>query len=155
MNVSKGEVHCGQRAAAGFTLIELMIVVAVVGILAAIAYPSYEESVRKGRRGQAKADLVEAAQIAERFRTINRTYSGLSAGSGTDDEIMAQSPKTGTAHYNIRMSGTPGQNTFKVTATPTGVQLGDRCGVLSIDHLGQKKHSAGTDQQCQFGTTGT
>ncbi|MDW7601742.1 prepilin-type N-terminal cleavage/methylation domain-containing protein, partial [Stenotrophomonas maltophilia] len=58
------------RLARGFTLIELMIVVAVVAILAAIAYPSYSEHVRKSRRAQAKADLVEYAQLAERFHTV-------------------------------------------------------------------------------------
>lgn len=140
--------------ASGFTIIELMIAVAIVGIIAAIAVPSYQESVRKGRRGQAKADLVEAAQIAERFRTINRTYTGLSAGSASTDEIIAQSPKTGTADYTIAVSNT-GQDTFTVTATPTGRQVGDRCGVLRINQLGEKKHSTGDDGQCQFGTTGT
>ncbi|MCC4620365.1 type IV pilin protein, partial [Xanthomonas cassavae CFBP 4642] len=65
-----------QRAAGnGFTLIELMIVVAVVGILAAVAYPSYAEHIRKSRRAQAKADLVEYAQMAERSHTTNNTYA--------------------------------------------------------------------------------
>ncbi len=149
----------GRRRVAGFTIIELMIAVAIVGILAAIAYPSYQESVRKGRRGQAKADLVEAAQIAERYRTINRTYENLSVGAGAGHQIRPYSPKETTAaaaaHYELSVSGTPDQNTFKVIATPRNSQVGDRCGVLSIDHLGAKKHSTGDDGQCQFGTTGT
>ena len=63
-----------RRAGAGFTLIELMIVVAVVAILAAIAVPSYQEQVRKSRRAQAKADIVEYVQMAERFFTVNNTF---------------------------------------------------------------------------------
>lgn len=142
-------------AARGFTLIELMVVVAVVAILVAIAVPSYSEAVRKGKRGQAKSDLVEAAQIAERYKTINGTYKDLSAGTGSSNEIFDQSPKTGAADYDIAVVGTPDAGTFKLKATPKGGQADDRCGVLSIDQAGIKKHSKGDDSQCQFGSTGT
>lgn len=131
----------------GFTLIELMVVVAVVAILVAVAVPSYSEAVRKGKRGQAKSDLVEVAQIAERFRTINNTYEGLSAG----EEFPDQSPKTGTADYTIAIEDVSATE-FKVTATPTGGQSDDRCGVLSIDQAGTKRHTKGSDSQCQFGS---
>lgn len=131
----------------GFTLIELMVVVAVVAILVAIAVPSYTEAVRKGKRGQAKSDLVEAAQIAERYRTINNTYAGLAAG----EEIPDQSPTTGTADYTIAFDEDPTATEFKVTATPTGGQADDRCGTLSVNQAGVKTHSKGPDSQCQFG----
>ena len=63
---SGGLSRMAAKRAPGFTLIELMIVVAVVAILVAIAYPSYQEQIRKSRRAQAKADLVEYAGLAER-----------------------------------------------------------------------------------------
>lgn len=134
----------------GFTLIELMVVVAVVAILVGIAIPSYTESVRKGRRGDAKAALVETAQIAERYRTVNGTFTGI---SNTVTGI-AKSPKQGDAAYDVVITGT--DTTFTATATPTtgGPQVGDRCGVLTLNELGEKNHSTGDDSQCQFGTTG-
>ncbi len=139
---SRGALGAHHR---GFTLIELMVVVAVVAILAAIAYPSYQDQVRKSRRGQAKADLVEYAQLAERFHTVNNTYVGFTAPT--------QSPRQGTAFYGIAVSGLT-QSAFNLVATPVagGPQATDRCGTLRINQAGVKSHSAGTVDECQFGT---
>ncbi|MBS7456661.1 type IV pilin protein [Coralloluteibacterium stylophorae] len=146
-------MHAWHRAAregraGGFTLIELMIVVAIVAILAAIAYPSYQEHVRKSRRGQAKADLVEFAQLAERYHTVNNTYAGFTLPA-------TQSPRDGTGFYDLAFVGTPSQSTFTVRAAPRSgtPQAQDRCGTLTINHAGVKTHSAGTDAECQFGRT--
>lgn len=134
---------------AGFTLIELMVVVAVVAILVSIALPSYHESVRKGHRGQAKADLVDVAQQAERFRTVNNTYTDFSLASN-------QSPAVGTARYQIAFSVTGSGSGFTATATPiaNSSQANDRCGTLTINQAGTKWHSAGSDTECGFGVLG-
>jgi type IV pilus assembly protein PilE len=126
-----------RRRAAGFTLIELMVVVAVVAILAAIAYPSYTDSVRKSRRAQAKADLVEYAAEAERFRTVNNTY--LTAGATTFTLPAAKSPREASApaHYALALSAQT-DNAFTITATAQGDQARDRCGNLSITNAGVK-----------------
>ena len=117
----------------GFTLIELMVVVAIVGILVGIALPSYQDSVRKGRRGQAKADMVELAQRAERWRTVNNKYTGFALGAND-----VQSPREGTAAYEIDLD-IPNDNEFTLTADPVGAQEADtRCGVLTINQAGQK-----------------
>lgn len=125
--------QAGAARATGFTLIELMIVVAVVAILASIAVPSYQEQIRKSRRAQAKADLVEYAGLAERYFTVNNSYAGFTLPT-------TQSPREGTtARYTLTPSGAFTTTTsFTLTATPQGAQADDRCGTLSITNTGLK-----------------
>lgn len=121
----------------GFTLIEAMIAVAIIGILAAIAYPAYNNHVQKSRRETAKADLLAAAQLLERFYAINYTYVGATAGStGT---ISATSPSSGTAFYGLALSGLTATS-YTISATPIsgGPQASDKCGTLTIDQAGNK-----------------
>lgn len=127
----------------GFTLIELMIVVAVVAILAAIALPSYQEQIRKSRRAQARSDLAEIAQGLERSFTVNRGYDKY-------DLPFTQSPREAAAdagYYKLSLEKTA--TTYTVTATPENSQTADRCKILSIDNLGVKK-STGTDSSCAW-----
>ena len=113
---------------------------AIVAILASIALPSYQDSIRKSRRGQAKADLVELAQGLERFRSVNSTYAGYVLP-------FAVSPRTGTAHYNIAVAGL-GVATFSLSAAPVGGQANDTCGTLTLIQTGQKSSSSGTVNEC-------
>ena len=82
------------RSAHGFTLVELMIVVAVIGIIAAIAYPAYTDSVLKGRRAQGRAALAELLQQQERYMTQNNCYLGFSNNSSGVASASAPSPST-------------------------------------------------------------
>ncbi len=126
------------RRAAGFTLIELMIVVAIVAIIAAIAYPSFADQVRKSRRAQAKADLLELAQLAERSRTVRNTYAEF-------DLPFEQSPREGTARYLIQWVGDADASTFELEAVPQGSQAQDPCGTMSINQANQKTPAPGDD----------
>lgn len=128
------------KKVAGFTLIELMVVVAVAGILAAIAYPSYMDSVRKARRADAKAALSNAAQALERYYTEKNTYLNASLGEGAGDVFPDHSPSDqahGSAYYTLSITN-QGANTYTLNASPLGTMALDNCGVLTLDHLGQK-----------------
>lgn len=96
----------------GFTLIELMIVVAVVGILSAIAMPSYNEYIRRGHRAEARAGLLQAAQWLERAATSNGTYPLTAA-------FPASLKTVPSSRYDISLNSTDG-STFTLTATPKG-----------------------------------
>ena len=135
------------RRQGGFTLIELMITVAIVGILAAVAYPSYREYVAKSRRVEAQALLMQSVQWMERFYAENYSYSANTAGVAVTDASMfparySRSPASGTAAYTITVNATA--TTFTVTAARTGTMAADKCGNFQITHTGVKQLATGT-----------
>ncbi|KKM94367.1 hypothetical protein LCGC14_1198990, partial [marine sediment metagenome] len=109
-----------------------MIVVAIIGIIASIAYPSYQEQVRQTRRANAQANLMELASYMERFYTQNFTYVG------TKDALpFAQSPKNGAAFYTIEVNPDPTATTYQLVATAQGGQAADvACTPLTITQTG-------------------
>ncbi|WP_363797861.1 type IV pilin protein [Lysobacter firmicutimachus] len=134
------------RLSRGFTLIELMVVVAVLAIIVGIAVPTYQDSVRKSRRGQAKADLAEAAQAMERYYTINNTYVG--ANLSTLFSNPPQSPKDGTAQYAISFDGAVTATSFRLQAVPSATtgQSKDKCGTMTLSNTGVK--GPATPEEC-------
>mgnify|MGYP003375102406 CR=1 FL=1 len=125
----------------GFTLIELMIAVAVVGILAAIAYPSYIDSIRKSRRADAKAVLLQAAQWMERFYTENNRYDQNRAGTAVGLPTgLSRAPIEGTNVYYIVTLTATTANSFTLQAAPTstGSQDADPCETLTLTNTGVK-----------------
>lgn len=120
----------------GFTLIELMIVVAIIGILAGIAYPSYLEYVARSRRADAMSSLHELAQAMERHYTVNGRYTA--AGGAAPALPFSESPRDGNARY-YDLSFLPDSvsaNTYTLRAVPKNAQAGDRCGTLNLTHTG-------------------
>jgi type IV pilus assembly protein PilE len=138
-----------KQTQSGFTLIELMIVVAIVGILASIAVPSYQESVRKSRRADAKGALMGLANAMERHFTETNSYcdaggagGGDSCGEGASDfgtpSVYAPGSET-EAYYNFTINDDITPSSYTLSATPDGAQIGDKCGTLTLTNTGDKQ----------------
>ena len=117
----------------GFTLIEVMIVVVIVGILTAIALPNYSEYIRRGHRAEARAALLQGAQWMERAATATGTYP-LTASFPTTLTTMQ------SGRYTVAVASPPASAAsgaaFTLTATPAGGQVGDKCGSYTLTHSG-------------------
>lgn len=125
----------------GFTLIELMITIAIVGILSAIAYPSYQDYVRKARRADAQTGLLELVQFMERLYTGNGTYL---VGGNSPTLPFTESPKDGaTKYYDLGFTADPSPTatTYVLEAVPKGAMAGDACGSLRIANTGVKSRT--------------
>ena len=129
------------RDAAGFTLLELMITVAIVAILAVVAITSYEFAVARTRRAAAKGCLTQSAQYMERYYTTNFTYAAASLPTCSSDV---------TPYYRVEFSGTPDAGTFAIQAVPLNRQAStdSRCGTLSVNQVGTKSASGPDGAQC-------
>lgn len=114
----------------GFTLIELMIVVMIIAILSAIAFPLYRESVRKGHRRAAQSAMMEIVNQEHQYFVANRVYAdAVALGYTLDDEVNAQ--------YNLTITLDAGPPPgFTVTMTPEGGQVSD--GTLTVNSVGVK-----------------
>lgn len=123
----------------GFTLIELLIVVAVIAILAALGYPSYQDSVRKSARTEAKSALTSAAAAMERVKAVSMSYAGATIGNGASDTISNRSPDSGAIKYVVSFAATSTATTYALRAASTDAQDGDSGSVeiMMINQAGQ------------------
>jgi len=131
----------------GITLIELIITVAILGIIASIAYPSYQEQVSKTRRADAQGALLGLSNALERYYTQNNTYVG--ASLGTTGIFPNEAPIDGnTKYYDLSIAASTA-TTYTVQARPKGSQAGN--GQLQLDSNGPRRwntsdYGTGTDK---------
>jgi type IV pilus assembly protein PilE len=121
-----------RAAAPGFTLVEVMVTVIIIGVLAAIAIPSYSKYIKRGHRANATAILTGTAGYMSQYLSANDTYVG---GQVTSEVV----PKgaTGTAvKYNVSFVADPTLTKWTVQAVPANDQVGEECGTLTLDQSG-------------------
>lgn len=128
-----------QKASRGFTLIEMMIVVVILGILVSIALPSYQEHVRKGYRAEGQAFLNDVAARQERYASQNNTY----ITSDSDRSKLGVKEKSQTERYTLSLASTNG---YTLTATPTFSD--PKCGNLTLDARGVRDVTSGDKDYC-------
>ena len=133
-----------------FTLIELMITVAIVGILASIAYPSYQDSVMKSRRADVKGVLLGLANAMERHFTETNSYEGAAGTTATPADTgtprIYTIPTETASFYTVTLIDPTNTSSYTLSAVPTGAQTSDICGTLTLFHTGEKTNSAGLSQ---------
>ena len=129
----------------GFTLIEMLVVVAIIGIVGAIALPAYRDNVSRGRRVEAQAALVESTQWMQRFYAAQNTFDG--ADTKFPASLKAV-PKTGTKTYTVSVTVGADKRSYTLKATPETAFPDSKCGYLTLTDAGVKGTQSGTVAAC-------
>ena len=140
----------------GFTLIEIMVVVAIIAVLAAVAYPSYERYIVKTKRTDMMSEMQNIGLQIESRKLAEGSYSAISVG--IKDEFAIEYPRQGDKLYDVTINPiplTPPDNTltdkWNVTATPKPNSKMTNDGILTLNYQGIKCRGTGVNKKCGTG----
>ncbi|WP_082926594.1 type IV pilin protein [Cupriavidus sp. D384] len=142
-----GGISRARASSCGFTLVELMVTVAIIGIIAAFVFPSYTSYVVRGNRAAAESYMLELASLQERFMVDNRAYA---ANLGALN--APATPASVSANYQVTLTAIAAATppAYTITATPTGNQASrdTSCGTLSLNQAGDKTATGSAQAGC-------
>lgn len=140
-----------RQQALGFSLIEMLIAVALVGVLAAVAYPQYETFLKQNRRADAMTELSNLIMEMEQYRSPRNSYLGAAAGGGDtgaiNETLLMELDDDVSKFYTITIKSAS-RSTFELEAKPIGSQADDSCGTITVGNNGYFNYSSGTATEC-------
>jgi type IV pilus assembly protein PilE len=148
-----------RRSVAGFTLTELLIVVAIIGVLSAVAVPAYTNNIQRSHRADMKAALLEAGQWMERNYSLTQSYMLQGNGAAINNAALAaqvfghvpRDVPVAEARYLITFSVAPTANAYTLQAIPQGPQASDKCGTLRVNHRMDRTVTGGESKAVCWG----
>lgn len=139
--------ECRTRSSRGFTLIEVLMVVAIIGILVAVAVPSYRNNLMVSRRAEAKTVLLQVASDQERFYSSNNTYS-TNAQPLASPAVATRTSENSFYLVTVAACGAGISSCFLATATAQGDQATDDCTTLTLNSVGTRGATGSTVEEC-------
>jgi type IV pilus assembly protein PilE len=127
-------------SANGFSLIELLLVLAIMGLVSVLAFPNYQQHLQRGQRAEAAAALLEAEHFMARYYSAHGRYDGSAEAPAKPPELplrLQRIPKGSEPRYQLSLSAAT-VNSYELKAEPVGAMASDKCGTLTLNQTGLK-----------------